>query len=211
MPAHPLPWPYSDWDQRPERHPRWQRGCELYEAYGRFLDRMASGTICEDDGGWACKGIQEMGARDVPNAVQYRFKDKEMVEDSGSYDASFGYTSDAEWEAHRLREKEKSLAAPKVDAAAKVLNDKKMAVRKGGIEMAAKLHEVIPQAFDSSDAKLSRADIEKFLAVKGLQHTGQQLTYTLTALRRKGILVFSGSGTRYGRWMLKPAEETTSE
>lgn len=103
--THPLPWPYSDWDQRPALRAPWQRGCDLYEAYGRFLERMQSGTICEDDGGWA--------DRYKTPANCYNFG---TFQDSGSYDSHFGYTTEQECETHRLREFEKLKRAAGVDS-----------------------------------------------------------------------------------------------
>lgn len=43
--------------QRPICYSPWQTGTELYEAYGRFLDRMRDGTMPEGDCGWCDGGI----------------------------------------------------------------------------------------------------------------------------------------------------------
>lgn len=117
MPLPPLPYPYSDWDQRPVKHAPWQRGCDLYEAYGRFLERIENGTLCEDDGGWC----------DFHSGSSFKGFGRETAfvsplgntQDSGSYDSHFGYTTEEECESHRLKELSKLKRATKVNAGAK--------------------------------------------------------------------------------------------
>ncbi len=117
---HPPPYPYSDWDQRPPPHrdANLERGSYLWEAYGRFLDRCASGYFespsQEGDGGWADIRIQSAG-------VSYG----EYQHDAGAYDGAFGYYTEEECEAHRLREERKLSRAPAVNAKAQAANKKR--------------------------------------------------------------------------------------
>lgn len=76
----------------PQRAP-WLRGSDLYEAYGRFLERMESGKIREDDGGWCLYGS-------IPGIGYIRT-------DGAGYDREFGYSSEAEADAHNSRERAK--------------------------------------------------------------------------------------------------------
>lgn len=202
-------YPYSDWDQRPASHAPWQRGTELYEAYGRFLERMAKGTIQEDDGGWACQGGYEK-----QSVVEHRLKNG-GVEDSGSYEANLGLLTEVEIEAHKLREMEKEKVAPSVDAAATIKNGKMQSDRAATIALQHLLRKVIPTVFADCKVRLKRVEIELFLADKQLSVSKGVLTVALSWLRLNGVLVFTpilrkGCGRnrgKYGLWSLAPTKE----
>ncbi len=94
-------WPYSERDQMPPTRAPWQMGTELYEAAGRFLDRMEDGSVYDlGDGGWM----------DHAQKIGYDL--------SAGYDSRLGFATEAEAEAHRQREEAKRSRAPAVDAAA---------------------------------------------------------------------------------------------
>jgi hypothetical protein len=114
---NPLPYPYSDWDQRPEKRAPVLRGCELYEAYGRFLDRMRAGTICEDDGGWADSFRNRVRSDGFLGTGT-------LGDDSGAYDSHFGYTTEEECERHRIAEEGKLKRAIEVNRRAANFQEK---------------------------------------------------------------------------------------
>lgn len=116
MTCPPPPYPYSSWDQRPATHAPWQMGCDLYEAYGRFLDRLRADKFDDGDGGWCDRGALYKSAGGVSKG--------EVYSDAGRYDSDFGYTTEEQCEQHKKREMEKAKRAQFVDAAAKAANDK---------------------------------------------------------------------------------------
>ena len=114
-------YPYSDQHQCPPSRSPWQRGCDLYEAYGRFLDRMKTGEFHDDyaDGWTTVKYDTYRSHTDF-----YVNSETGYSQDSGSYDASFGYTEEEQCERH----KQKELA--KLSRAGYVNSKASMAVKK---------------------------------------------------------------------------------
>lgn len=81
--------------QQPVCFSPWQTGTELYEAYGRFLDRMRDGTMPEGDCGW-CDGTKLA-----------------ISGTSSNYDANLQYT-EAEAEAYLEEQRIKHAKSQKI-------------------------------------------------------------------------------------------------